>query len=751
MTQSLVLRARTLVCYSGLAFSLLAISPSAPLAIAQPAAGGPPVATIKSADTLPITRITLYRSGVGHFQRQGTVNGDAQLSLKFESEQINDVLKSLQVLDFGGRVQSVSYPSKDPLSRRLSSFSVQIGDNPSLPVLLERLRGSSVILQTTDAAVTGSVLSVETREMPVSTGGSGDRPAVIKTPVVNVLTSSGIRAVPVPSILNFRIADEALAAELNKALAALAESRAERTKVVDVTVAGAGSRKVSMAYVHATPVWKTSYRLVLPDTDAKPASEGKPATGQQGVLQGWAIVENTTDQDWANVKLSLVSGRPVSFRMDLYEPLYVFRPEVAVPTVPGVMPRAYDAGMMPAVSAAPPAPASMAPGSPGGGGSPFRQNARGTEGGDNRKDKAGRPARDSMTAAGLSEAAPMDPGDGSPTSPEDMIDYAARPQTKAGEVGEVFQFELENAVTIERQRSAMIPLLTANVDARRVSIYNLADRADHPMRGVEVTNSSSMQLLPGPLSVMDGSAYAGDATVNQIAPGDKRLLAYAVDLDVAVTTESIARGNVNKIRIVKGVIEQTVSNERGIKYTFANKDLKRARTIVLEHPKFEGYTLKGALKPNEQTQSLYRFDVATDAGKQASIEVLQERVDKQMVGINSYNMETLLKLSQDGRISADVLAALRAVFAQQAALSEIERTINERESQINTLKADQSRITSVMQPLDRNSDTYRNFLAKLNKQEAEIDKLNTAQETSRTQLNTARRTLETSLEQMSVD
>ncbi|MBX9738202.1 MAG: hypothetical protein K2X32_14875, partial [Phycisphaerales bacterium] len=330
-------------------------------------------------------------------------------------------------------------------------------------------------------------------------------------------------------------------------------------------------------------------------------------------------------------------------------------------------------------------------------------------------------------------------------------DYAARPQTKAGEVGEVFQFELENAVTIERQRSAMIPLLTANVDARRVSIYNLTDRADHPMRGVEVTNSSSMQLLPGPLSVMDGSAYAGDATVNQIAPGDKRLLAYAVDLDVAVTTESIIRGNINKIRIVKGVIEQTISNERGIKYTFANKDLKRARTIVLEHPKFEGYTLKGALKPNEQTQSLYRFDVATDAGKQSSIEVTQERVDKQMVGINSYNMESLLKLSQDGRVSAAVLDALRGIFSQQAAVSEIERTINEREQQINTLKADQSRITGVMQPLDRNSDTYRNFLAKLNKQEAEIDKLNTAQETSRTQLNTARRQLDTSLEQMSVE
>ncbi len=367
------------------------------------------------------------------------------------------------------------------------------------------------------------------------------------------------------------------------------------------------------------------------------------------------------------------------------------------------------------------------------------------------RDKAGSPAPTSVTSFGGLEGAPNGGVYSLAITPDQMVDYAARPETKAGEVGEVFQFELENPVTIERQRSAMIPLLTANVDARRVSIFNLADRADHPMRGVELTNSSALQLLPGPLSVMDGSAYAGDATVNQIAPGDKRLLAYAVDLDVAVTTEAINRGSVNKLRIVKGSLEQTVSSERGMKYTFANKDLKRPRTIVLEHPKFEGYTLKGDVKPREQTQTAYRFDVAAEAGKQASIEVTQERVDRQIVGINSYNMENLLILSQQGRVSEKVMTALRDIFARQANLNDLERTINEREQQINVLKSDQSRITGVMQPLDRNSDTYRNFLAKLNKQEAEIDKLNTAQEASRTALTTARRDLDAALEKLDVE
>src|SRR5207244_11454640 len=118
---------------------------------------------------------------------------------------------------------------------------------------------------------------------------------------------------------------------------------------VDVNLQGQGARDIVIAYVQEAPVWKTSYRLVLPDApkdkDGKPApKKGEGSTPDRFTIQGWAIVENTTDDDWKNVTLSLVSGRPVSFRMDLYEPLYVFRPEVPVPTGPGVMPRQYAGG-----------------------------------------------------------------------------------------------------------------------------------------------------------------------------------------------------------------------------------------------------------------------------------------------------------------------------------------------------------------------------------------------------------------------
>lgn len=670
-------------------------------------------------DPMPIRRITLYRSGVGYFLRAGKVQGTERVQLHFDAAQINDVLKSLQVLDrSGGRVDAVSYSSKDPLSRRLGSFALQIGDNPSLSTLLERLRGSPVSLVTIDGQVSGEVLSVETRKVPAPGAKPGDDAAIVDTPFVNLLTDAGIQSVAITQIRSFKIDDEGLAKDLNKALSALAESRAERIKNVDLQLSGTGERDIAVAYVHETPVWKTSYRLVLPEGES-----GTPE-GSKSVLQGWAIVENTTDNDWQNVSLALVSGRPVSFQMDLYEPLYLFRPMIPVPTVPGVMPKTFESGMQfagvaegrPMSTMAPAAPPPMA--APGG----IAGRARGAGGGAAKNMRDGAPAGDE---AGESYA----------MSAADMVDYAAKPVAQGGEVGEQFQFELEAPVTIERQRSAMIPLLASPIGGKRVSIYNQSDRADHPMRGVQLTNDTNLQLLPGPISVYDGPAYAGDAQINQIGVGDKRLLAYAVDLDVTVTTTPIDASATTKLRIVRGTFELTVKRESGTKYTFANKDLKRGRELIVEHPRFAAWELTSPAKPEgdaaagiEQTQSLYRFPLSVAAGKQAELTVRQERVEKQTVGIDSYSMETLMRFSQDGKVSDGVLQAVREMQRKQSALSDAERAVQQTDQQLQTLKQDQTRITNMLSSLDRQTDAYKNLLAKVNTQEKAIDGLNTQRE-----------------------
>jgi len=239
---------------------------------------------------LPVTDVMLFSNGVGYFQHNGTVAGNASITLSFRTEQINDILKSLVLQDRGGgSIAPVTYAPQDPLPHILQSFSVPIADDPSLGELLSRLRGSKVIIRSgTD--VRGTVLGVEQRPQAL-----GDE--VVECDVVNLLTEQGIVSVPVADIRSLALADEKLNAELEAALAAIATSRDQAKRDIYLSFQGSGQREVSVGYLLAVPVWKTSYRLVVKD-------EGKL------FLQGWAIVENTTDRDWENVTMALVSGQP---------------------------------------------------------------------------------------------------------------------------------------------------------------------------------------------------------------------------------------------------------------------------------------------------------------------------------------------------------------------------------------------------------------------------------------------------------
>lgn len=655
---------------------------------------------------LPIRRITLYRSGVGSFERRGLVDGNAQIQLRFTTDQINDILKSMIVLDLSkgkGTIDGVSYGSKEPLARRLSSFGIDISDNPATDEILQRLRGTSVKLFLPDGNVSGIIVNVENRPT-VFTGTDRTSATKFDLPWINLLTETGVRSFNLTTATGFDILDANLAGELNKALAALAEHRADRTKTVDVNLRGEGARDIVVAYVQETPVWKTSYRLVLPDAqapDAKPAEESKPAPST-ATLQGWAIVENTSDEDWNDVRLSLVSGRPVSFRMDLYEPLHVFRPEIPVPTVPGVMPREYAGAvaekkaelMMSKAGARRDAMgrAATAPGSPPAAMSPFRDN--------------------SGAVAEASERG---------ISSEDIADYAAKSQARAREAGEVFQFELETPVTVERQRSAMLPIISTNIEGRRVSIFSTADGSSNPMRGVEVTNSSGLQLMPGPISVFDSGTYAGDAQIGYVPAGDKRLLAYAVDLDVVATHEQSAEGRVRKVRIVKGLMEITRLRREKVTYTFDNKDAKRARTIIVEHPRYDGWKLAEPAAATETTQNLYRFEVSLDAAKAGKLAVAQERTESQSIALLSVDLGTLTSFSKEGEVSGKVIEAFKEAAKRQAAIVESERELATLQQERQTIDQDQDRIRSNMNGIDRQSQLYSRYMQKLTEQESRLE------------------------------
>lgn len=704
-------------------FLALAGSTLSPWALAQPQ---PPAAAERAAASdLPLRRITLYRSGVGSFERTGEVSGGANIRLRFRAEQINDILKSMVVIDAKGRVGAVSYGSKEPLGRRLASFGVDLSGSPSMAGILAQLRGAEVIVKAGGETIRGTILGVEQRQ---EAAGQAQQPLVL--PYVNIVTASGVRSVGVHSAVSIELADPQLAAELARALAALSEQRNERVKSVDVSLPGDGTRQVLVHYVHELPVWKTSYRMVLPE-------EGK----DRSLLQAWAIVDNPTDEDWKDVRLSLVSGRPVSFQMDLSQPLYLPRPTVPVPTLPGVISRLYQEGRMSGVGGA------------------FREEGQVDESDmeaglrsqaelkkeKSRRDRAPAPAAAMESNAMLGRANEL------AFDADSLAQAVAQSQAQAGEAGEVFRYELQAPVTIARQQSAMLPIASAQVSARRVSIFSQTDGGRNPMRGLWLKNDTDLQLLPGPVSVYDEATYAGDAQIGHVSPKDTRLLAYAVDLDVLVDVEEDSRNMVQKIRLVRGLLEVQRKLVWQTKYELTNKDAARDRTIVIEKAKVPGASLTAPKSPADQTDSLYRFEVAVAAGKNASFTTAQERVDYSQLSFDSFSERDMLSYHQQGQVSEKVLAAFREAQRLRQLVRETEERIARLNAEREQLSQDQARVRENMKVLDRNSPLYAQYVKDFTEQEQRVKEIRDGLKNAQQEQTARQKALEDYLSELSVD
>ena len=557
------------------------------------AADAPAAADKAEQAKVPVKQVVLFSSGVGYFEHYGTVQGDGSTELSFKTQQINDVLKSLVLQDLDkGRVTAVTYPSQDPIAKTLRSFQVDITSNPALHDLLEQLRGADVSLQVGAEAVTGTILGVEKRQKP----GEKDRPAV-ETWHLNLLSGASIRQVDLDQVRAVELKDEKLRDELHKALAALSQARDQDKKPVTIRFAGKGERRVRLGYVVEAPVWKTSYRLILSgpgdlqgekgqkdngDKKGKAGPATKPGEGgakpsTEANLQGWAIIENQTDNDWNDVQLSLVSGRPISFIQDLYRPLYIPRPTVQPELYASLTPQTYEGGMdsnkrpLANFSGGTAAAPAMTP--------PPAPSARPGVAMDQLARRAGRAEDGKQALAEESEnLASLGAIDASAS-----VSSAA----SAAKLGELFQYTV-GSVSLPRQKSAMIPIVTDAVEAERLSIYNLSVLAKHPLNGARLKNTTGKHLLAGPVTVLEAGSYAGDASIDNLPPGQERLISYGIDLRVLVdATKNRQEDAVLSGKVVKGVLTVSRRHVFTQEYLAENKGDKD-KTLVVEHPRRGG-------------------------------------------------------------------------------------------------------------------------------------------------------------------
>jgi hypothetical protein len=281
-------------------------------------------------EKLPVRRVVLYKNGVGYFEHLGHVRGSQDVHIDFTSAQLNDVLKSLTVLDLdGGRISGVDYNSEAPLARRLATLRLALGERPTVSEFLGALRGARVEVQSgTGPAVTGKLLSVERKTRNATNW-------TVETDEISLISDSGeVRTVDLNPSTSVRIADKDLQVEVGRYLGLIASSRDQDVRRMTISTTGSGERKLNVSYISEVPIWKTTYRIVLPTK-----SDKKP------LLQGWAIVDNTVGEDWNDVELSLVAGAPHSFIQQLSEPFYGRRPVVPLPESVQLSPQTHSSAL----------------------------------------------------------------------------------------------------------------------------------------------------------------------------------------------------------------------------------------------------------------------------------------------------------------------------------------------------------------------------------------------------------------------
>ena len=672
------------VSRTAIAASLLAVVSAVSSRAAEPA--------------LPLEKVVLFTSGVGFFQHGGKVDGDAQVEMAFKSEQINDLLKSMVLEDRdGGTVAAVSYASRDPITKTLGTFAVNLTDNPSIGQILGRLRGARIEVAAAPPA-SGTIVGVEKRTVPV-----GDDQTVEKE-FVTILTKEGLRTLALDTITRLKLLDERLQGELEKALAVLALGTDNDRKSVTLDFAGKGARRVRVGYVQEAPVWKTSYRVVLGAEDGKAAEKDKDKKQEKALLQGWAIVENTTDQDWKDVRMSLVSGRPISFRMDLYQPLYVPRPEVRQELYASLLPQQYGQDLA----------------------KRDREFAAAGE-------RQGRIqlARQEKAATGLrGAAAAYAPAESSVVGDEkalslDMAANAGSIQSVAqgATLGELFRYEIAKPVSIARQRSAMLPIVSEQIEAEKVSIYDDRVLAKHPLAGLRLVNLTKLNLMQGPVTVYDGGVYAGDARVEDLVPGSERLVSYAVDLDVEVAPRTEPRPEeIVSVKLAKGTLVVTRKLARHKIFEIKNSGADAVKLLV-EHPREEPWKLVAPEKPAETTRDRYRFAVTAEPGKPVTLEVAEEQQTLQQLALVNTDDSTILFFTNAKQTSPAVKEALTAVIERKR---EIERFVQERakrEQEVNVVGQEQERIRQNMAQLERTSDLYTRYVQKFAVQEDRVETL----------------------------
>ena len=638
--------------------------------------------------TLPVRRVVLYKHGVAYFEREGKLDGRGDVLLHFKASQMSDVLKSLTVLGTDGAVRGVSYEASDPVSKQLEQFAFRVPKQASIGQLLDQFKGARLHVRLAAGGdLRGSILGARATRLK-----QGD------TEMIALLLDSGeLRNVLLSEAAGLRLEDPPLQRELKTYLQLIRSSQRRDTRQVRIHPGRA--KKLALGYVVEAPVWKTSYRLIL-----------DPQKPGEALLQGWAIVDNTTSEDWKGVSLALVSGLPISFTQNLYQAHYVRRPHVPLSVETAAGPVRHEGALM--------ADAAQLPA------------ARG------RKSAALEPQRLAMTRAEKAQAGIV----GSIISGNrEVADFVRSISVAAAgrELGELFEYRMKDPVDIPRNQSAMIPFLQATVEVERVLLHTPGGSGEHPYDAVLLRNTTGKTLDGGAISVIEGGQYAGEALIQTLKTGDSRPVSFAVDLGTRISTVFDSRQNqVFSVKVRRGTVFTRAKNVAVKTYTVRNTG-QQPKTLVVEHPVRKQWKLAAGIKPAKTTARHYRFRLELPAGETAKLKVEEEHEISSSIALTNLTPELLATYVTNKALSPEAQRQLKQLFALKEEVVVTKREAAEQKEEIDELCRDQNRLRQNIYNL-RNvpgqQQQVQGYAAKMARQEKQLEAMHEALRAARTRL-----------------
>lgn len=626
------------------------------------------------AGVLPLKRLRLYETGVGYFERSGRMGG-ADVALPVPAAHVDDALKSLVVVGEDGRASVSAIEFESVVSKGMARALAGLPQDADKPVdfrgVLGGLKGAWAEVRTKDETFRARVLDVfdaplvekhkakkdDDEKKADDDDDDDDTPKAANDPWLLLQTESGeIRRLHGSELRGLKPADGALADRIDDAAETLSvrAARAQRT----LRVLASSERPVTLGYIAEVPVWRTSYRLIM------------DGSGDQGVLQGWALIHNDSDEAWKRVEVELVSGRPDSFLFPLAAPRYSRR-ELAEPaeqlsTVPQLVDRTPDQIWGDNVD--------------------IETHGSGSGSGVGYGYGAGRMSRAPRVRMGATSVSRT-------TASNELAigNLAAIAPATGVESGALFSYALSQPVELRAHGSALVPIFAQRVPVRRLTWFSKPGEAGRS--ALRLSNGTRQTLPAGTVSVYESKSFAGESGLDRLKPNERAFFEFGVDLDVELTQKQAKYEDETKS--VKLVGEQLIEHfvRRHVRQYDVENRSGAMRLVALKLDVVNNATARGADEldyDTRHTQPIAVFRVPARSKAERKLEI--DEALQRGFSVSDLRRDDLQRMVEAESLKSVDKARLTAAMKVLEVAERISAEKSETEEDRTTTEADLERL-----------------------------------------------------------